>query len=195
MRPIYLSHFWSDSSAGTGALSVCDEEVKITHVELITYPSVGLCYPGQHRHKDTTSTLNLVNNLVTHRAKGAHRRWFYIFDCFNLSRWKMLVSSVRATFISAVFGIVSEHHYSDRQSTLTLICVWWWEGGCIDMWFAKLKSNRDPDNMTDKQSKPCHIVTGFALTETSTTPGFSSFLPGNQGWTLRNEMHQNVNDW
>lgn len=41
---------------------------KITHVELITYPSVGPCHPGQLPHKDTTSTLNLVNNLVTHRS-------------------------------------------------------------------------------------------------------------------------------
>lgn len=69
MKPIYLSLLWSDSSAGAGKVSVCDEEGKIPHVELITYPSVGLCHLWQLPHKDITSTLNLVNNLVTHWAK------------------------------------------------------------------------------------------------------------------------------
>lgn len=71
---------------------------KIAHVELITYPSVGLCYPGQRQHKDTTLTLNLVNNLVTHRAKEAHRRWFYIFYCFNLSFFKKNPTCINAAF-------------------------------------------------------------------------------------------------
>lgn len=46
MRPIYLSHLWSDYE---------EEEGGIT--------------PLPPPHKDATSTLNLANNLVTHRGQ------------------------------------------------------------------------------------------------------------------------------